>query len=133
VSATYVDSSALVKLIVSEAESDALRQYLEAAGPLAASILATIEVARAVRRVAPEFQATTALALDTLSIVGLDDRIAARAASLGPSTFRTLDSIHLATALELGAELTAFVCYDKRLSAAARELGLPVVAPGGVA
>ena len=55
--------------------------------------------------------------------------IAARAAALNPATLRTLDAIHLATALELRDELTAFVCYDDRLSAAARDLGMPVVAP----
>jgi uncharacterized protein len=133
VSATYVDSSALVKLVVREAESDALRRYLDAAGPLASSILATIEVARAVDRVAPGSAEAVAAVVDGLAIIGLDDRIAARAAALGPSTLRTLDAIHLATAMELGAELTAFVSYDERLSAAARELGMAVVAPTGEA
>jgi predicted nucleic acid-binding protein len=131
VSAIYVDSSALVKLIVIEAESDALRRYLEAAGPLASSILVTVEVARAVRRVAPDSEAAIAAAIDSVAIMALDDRIAARAAVLEPSTLRALDAIHLASALELGADLRAFVCYDDRLSAAARDLGLPVVSPDG--
>lgn len=51
------------------------------------------------------------------------------AATVGPSSLRTLDAIHLATALGLGAELDAFVTYDNRLAEAARSLGLPVVSP----
>jgi len=129
VSPVYVDSSALVKLIVDEPESDAIRLYLGSAGPLTSSILATVEVARAVARMAPDSTAEMAALLDALVVVAFDARIAARAATLSPTGLRTLDAIHLATALELGDELTAFVSYDERLSAAARDLGLPVVAP----
>ena len=128
-SPAYIDSSALVKLVVREAETDALRRYVDAAGPLASSILATVEVPRAVARVAPEAMLALAAVIDKLNTLAFDARIAARAAALTPATLRALDAIHLATALELGDELTAFVCYDHRLGAAARELGLPVVAP----
>ena len=131
-SPVYVDSSALVKLIVDETESDAIRLYLGSAGPLTSSILATVEVARAVARMAPDSTAEMAALLDALVVVAFDARIAARAATLSPAGLRTLDAIHLATALELGDELTAFVCYDERLAAAARDLGIPVVAPTGV-
>lgn len=55
-------------------------------------------------------------------MIGFDSRVASRPAALGPAGLRTLDAIHLATALELGAELTAFVSYDDRLSAAADAL-----------
>jgi uncharacterized protein len=129
VSPAYIDSSALVKLVVREAETDALRRYVDSAGPLASSILATLEVPRAVARVAPEAPLALAAVIDKLNILAFDARIAARAAAISPATLRALDAIHLATALELGEELTAFVCYDHRLAAAARDLGLPVVAP----
>jgi uncharacterized protein len=129
VSPTYVDSSALVKLVVREAESDALRQYLDSAGPLSSSILSTVEVSRAVARVAPESVAAVKTLMETLALVGFDARISARAAALAPASLRTIDAIHLATALEFEGEVTAFVSYDDRLSAAARDLGLPVVAP----
>jgi predicted nucleic acid-binding protein len=129
VSAAYVDSSALVKLVVREAETDALRRYLSSVGPLASSILATVEVSRAVSRVAPESVGATAAVFEVLNVIAFDARIAARAAALAPVSLRTLDAIHLATALELGDELTAFVCYDDRLSATARDLGMSVVAP----
>jgi predicted nucleic acid-binding protein len=131
VSLVYLDSSALVKLVVQERESDVLRQYLATAGPLTSSILATVEVARAVARMATELAPAAVAVLDSVSLIGLDARIAARAGSLRPAGLRTLDAIHLATALELGSELTAFVSYDERLSEAAGEKGLPVVAPYG--
>jgi uncharacterized protein len=105
-------------------------RYLESAGPLASSILATIEVARVVRRVAPESAAALADLFDSVAILAIDDRIAARAAALDPTNLRTLDAIHLASAIEFGEELAAFVCYDERLAVAARHLGMAVVAPG---
>jgi len=129
VSPVYLDSSALVKLIVREAETDELGRYVDSAGPLTSSILATVEVPRAVARVAPKAAAAVAAVIARLNILAFDGRIAARAATLSPAGLRALDAIHLATALELGDELTAFVSYDERLSAAARNLGLPVVAP----
>lgn len=129
-SPVYVDSSALVKLVVSEAESDALRRYLDTADQPISSILTTIEVARAAGRVAPGSGAEVAAVLDSIAIVSLDARIAAKAAGLLPASLRTLDAIHLATAMEFGIELSAFVCYDERLATAARGLGLAVVAPG---
>jgi len=131
VSPAYVDSSALVKLIVREAETDELRRYVDSAGPLTSSILATVEVSRVLARVAPESTAAMTAVFEALAVVAFDARIAARASALSPAGLRTLDAIHLATALELGDELTAFVSYDERLSAAARNLGLPVVAPAG--
>ena len=130
-SPAYVDSSALVKLIIDEVDTDAMRAYAASATALTASILATVEVARAVGRVAPESTGVVVALFETLNVLAFDARIAARAAGMGPSGLRTLDAIHLATALELGDELTAFVTYDDRLADAARDLGLPVVSPGG--
>ena len=128
-SVVYVDSSAIVKLVIWERDSDALRRYLSSAGQLTASILAVVEVARAVARVAPGSAAAAAAVFESLTVIGLDARTAARAGSLGPAGLRTLDAIHLATALELGPELAAFVSYDERLSDAARAKGLTVIAP----
>jgi predicted nucleic acid-binding protein len=125
----YVDSSALVKLVVKEPESAALRSYLSSAGPLVTSILATVEVPRAVARVASNAGALVTAVLGTVTVIAFDRAIAGRAANLGPAPLRTLDAIHLTTALELAGELDAFVCYDERLSAGARALGLRVVAP----
>ena len=120
----------LVARLVREAETDELGRYVDSAGPLTSSILATVEVPRAVAMVAPEAAAAVAAVIGRLNILSFDGGIAARAATLSPAGLRALDAIHPATALELGDELTAFVFYDERLSAAARNLGLPVVAPG---
>jgi predicted nucleic acid-binding protein len=125
----YVDSSAVVKLVVKEPESHALRSYLSAVGPLATSILTTVEVPRAVARVAPTAAEGATAVLAAMAVIGFDSALASRAAALGPASLRALDAIHLATALELVGDLSAFVCYDERLAAAARSLGLPVVAP----
>jgi predicted nucleic acid-binding protein len=67
--------------------------------------------------------------LDVVDVVEFDVAIARSAAALGPSALRTLDAIHLATAMALGPELDAFVTYDDRLAEAARAVGLPVVRP----
>lgn len=68
--------------------------------------------------------------LDDLVILGLEPAIATAAATIGPATLRTLDAIHLASAATLGADLEAFVTYDRRLAEAARALGMPVASPG---
>ncbi len=127
----YVDSSALVKLILREPESAALVGYLAAIGPMASSIVVRVEVSRAVSRVSPESLQRVGPLMEALSVVALTPQIAQRAATLQPAVLRTLDAIHLASALELEPDLTAFICYDERLSAAARNAGLPVVAPPG--
>ena len=127
--ATYVDSSALVKLVVYETETEALRKFLASSDQMTSSLVTRVELSRAVARRLPEAGAAAQAVLDGLVIVGLDTRIAARAAVLAPSSVRSLDAIHLATALELGADLTAFVCYDDHLSAAAAALGLQVMSP----
>ncbi len=127
--ATYVDSSALVKLVVVEAETGALRKFLATSDQMTSSLVTRVELSRAVARRLPDAMAAAQAVLDSLVIVGLDSRIATRAAGLAPASIRSLDAIHLATALELGADLTAFVCYDDRLSAAAAALGLQVKSP----
>lgn len=109
--------------------SEALRRYLASAGQLASSIVAVVEVARAVERVFPGSTAAVAAVFESVAVIGLDARIASRAGSLGPAGLRTLDAIHLATALELGVELTALVSYDERLSEAARGKGITVLGP----
>lgn len=128
--ALYVDSSALVKLVRTEAETAALATLL-AGRDLAASSLARVEVVRAVRRAGSgELEMRRAEeVLATLFLVPLDDEILERASLLDPASLRSLDALHLATALMLAADLDAFVAYDTSLVAAARAAGLTVVAP----
>jgi uncharacterized protein len=129
VTTAYADASALVKLIVDEPESSALRRFLESVEVVTSSSVAAVEVPRAVARRAPESKEVMDAVLQAVTVIPLDARIATRAASLEPASLRSLDAIHLATALELGSDLIAFVSYDNRLSAAATALGLPVVSP----
>ncbi len=126
----YVDASALVKVVVDEAESLAVRDYFAARPVQASSILVRVEVARAVARRGAPFSDVIDRALDQLSLMDVDASIVRRAATIGPPTLRTLDAIHLASAMELGSDLEAIVTYDGRLADAARALGLPVASPG---
>ena len=126
---TYVDSSAFVKLIISESESGALRLFLSGDTTLVVNRIGLIEVARAVRRAVPDGRVDPIdLGLRT-SIRELDEAISKRASDLDSAGLRSLDAIHLATALELRPELDAFVTYDQRLADAARAHRLPVVSP----
>lgn len=128
--AVYVDASALAKLLVDEREGDDLRAFLAPIPRQATSIIGRVEVERTVARRAPGRLAHVAGLLDDLVIVGLEPEIAAAAATIGPATLRTLDAIHLASAAALGADLEAFVTYDRRQAEAARALGMPVASPG---
>jgi predicted nucleic acid-binding protein len=127
----YLDSSALLKLLHREAESEALGRWLsaQAGTPVLSSALAKVEVIRACRRVdAAALPAAQAL-LAGLDIVPLSSAVIDQAADVGGTTLRSLDAIHLASALSIGGDLSAFVAYDHRLSDAAVVAGLQLVAP----
>ena len=124
----YVDASALVKLVVDEPESAALHRWYVEAERLVTSRMGVVETVRASSR-RPHDRARRNRVLTDLVVYEFDSAIAAVAAALEPPVLRTLDAIHLATALALVPDLDAFVTYDDRLAAAARALGLPVVRP----
>lgn len=126
----YVDSSALVKLVLRESESDALRDYLTALPDPATSRIAVVEVHRAMARYAGEPEvAAIAAVWDRTVFIELEASVAESAAGIGPPALRSLDAIHLASALALADDLESFVTYDARLADAARAAGLAVVAP----
>ena len=125
----YLDSSAIVKLVEPEPETPALVEVARSAAALVSSALAMTEVIRAVRRVGGSV-ARASEALETIALVPLDDGIIRTAAELDPATLRTLDAIHLATALSLGSDVSALATYDRGLSAAAAAAGLEAIAPG---
>jgi hypothetical protein len=129
----YLDSSALVKLVIVEPESGALRRYLRARPRRASCALARVEVARAVRSHGPEAITRARRLLRRLDLVRLDDELLDDAASLDTGVLRSLDAIHLAAARTLGDQLRAVVTYDERMASAAGLLGLTVDAPGGTA
>jgi predicted nucleic acid-binding protein len=120
-----------VKLVVWERESDALRDVLAHDPDQLASSIVEVEVVRAVRRGAPELVPFAQRVVTQLTVVEVSEAIRARAALLDPSELRSLDALHLATALELGDDLDAVVTYDRRMRDAAAGHGLAVVAPTG--
>lgn len=126
----YLDSSALVKLVVSEPESTALRLYLVDHRERVSSTLAHVEVCRAVRRKGASEAALRRAeqVLARIGLVALDEPLLRAAAALSPTGLRSLDAVHLATALSLDG-LDAVVTYDRRFDAAAAEAGLAVESP----
>jgi predicted nucleic acid-binding protein len=127
--ATYLDSSAIVKLVVAEPESAALRRYLRRRRPLVSSALARAEVARALLPLGEQASRRGQEVLARLELVRISDRVLAAAGSSLPAELRTLDAIHLATAQQLGGDLARLVTYDERLRAAAAAVGTAVAAP----
>jgi len=128
----YLDTSAFVKLVRAEAQSDALREYLaeRPAEPLVSSVLIAIETRRAVLREAATLLPRADLLLTRVGQVGLSHAIVESASRLPNPELRSLDAIHLSTTLLLRDEISAFVTYDKRLAATARNHRLPVALPG---
>jgi uncharacterized protein len=126
----YADSSALVKLVIEEPESYALDRYLSSGPVMATSRIALVEVQRAVglANAAPEPAAEAARLLESCMLIDVADALLRTAAGLTSSSVRTLDAIHLASALRIGAD--EVLTYDHRLATAAGEHRLVVVSPG---
>lgn len=132
----YLDSSALVKLVRVEPETDVLRAFLSNSD-LLSSELALTEVPRAIHRaaaldhsLAPEPLLTRAgEVLDAVALLPVDRPLLAAAGALEEPVLRALDAIHLVAAIDL-SPIDAFVSYDERQSAAARLAGLRTVQPG---
>jgi len=130
-SALYLDTSAFVKLVVEEAESAAVATLLRERGSRrVASALLRTESLRAVRHLGPEALAMVREGLRRVDLIAIDDRILDATGILEPHVLRTLDAIHLATAMAVGDDLEAIVTYDERMVEAARLMGLPTVTPG---
>ncbi len=125
----YVDSSALVKLVVPEPETKALRDLLRSWPERVSSVVAHIEVERVARRIGGGAIRRARTVLSRLALVDLDDEVVEIAAALKPPTLRTLDAIHLGTALSLGSDLGAVCVYDERLAGAAASRAIDVLAP----
>jgi uncharacterized protein len=127
--ATYLDSSAIVKLAVAEPESSALRRYLRRRRPYVSSAVARAEVGRALLPFGPAATGRGDAVLARIDLVRVSDTVLRAAGGLLPDEMRTLDAIHLATAQQLGEDLAQIVTYDARMKTAADALGLKVAAP----
>jgi len=132
----YIDTSAAMKLVRPEVHSDDLSDWLRERrhGTVLSSILIEVELMRATRRSAPERLTRAAAVLRGIAAVTLAPPVVSRASDYADANLRSLDAIHLATAEHVVTvtrkQLDAFVAYDDRLLAAARNVGLPAVAPG---
>ncbi len=126
---TYVDSSAIVKLVAREPQSGALRRFLRRRGPLVSSALARAEVVRAVRPLGSAAVKRAGDVLDRFELLRINDRVLTAAGHVQPDDVRTLDAIHLASAAAFDHELHRFVTYDERMARAAIVMGLTVAAP----
>lgn len=126
----YLDSSALVKLIVEEPESSALDAWLKQEHVQAVSSdLGRTETIRAVRRRRSAWMVEARSRLDSVTWSRITKDIVERAALLDPPGLRSLDAIHLATALDLAGDLDGLVTYDDRLADAARTVGIATLCP----
>ncbi len=126
---TYLDSSALVKLVTAESESAALERHLGTDPRLVSSTLAYVEVTRAARKRTGETVVRARRLLERVELLAVDWSVLTAAAELGDDRLRSLDAIHLAAAQALENDLAELITYDHRMTDAARALGLPVVAP----
>ncbi len=127
--ASYLDSSALVKLAVREVGSDALRKHLRRRRPLMSSALARTEVLRALLPGGEPALAAGRRVLSRVDLVRVNDAVLGQAGTMLPVELRSLDAIHIATAGRIGADLAEIVTYDQRMAAAARSMGYKVSSP----
>lgn len=131
----YLDSSALLKFVKPENETDALRTWrasLATGVELVTSELAGLEITRTLLRAGVDHQRVpyvVSQALRGVYVIDVTSTVLARARGYGIRGLGSLDAIHLATADPFRADITDFVTYDTELAAAAVELGLPATAP----
>jgi predicted nucleic acid-binding protein len=127
----YLDSSAIVKLVAPEPETAGLVETLRSDPDAISSALAQVEVTRAVMRAGAtrECASRAAAVLERIALVPIDAGILGRAADLQPPDLRTLDAIHLATALLLQPDIAGLITYDGRLAGAAAAAGIAVITP----
>lgn len=128
--AAYLDTSAFLKLLVTERESPALRRFLARWPERTSAVLLRTEAVRALRRAGYDSQVGAARRLlGTMRLIRLDEPLLDRASELEPREMRSLDAVHLGAALTIGSDLGVIVTYDQRLGDAARNRGISVSSP----
>jgi len=126
----YLDTSAIVKLVIEEPDTSAVEGAVAHCEAAFSSRLAVVECARAVARVSSRSALITAAEVfEALVLHEVSEAVLERAAALTPSSLRSLDAVHLATALLIEQSNLAFITYDDRLARAAEAQGLTVMQP----
>jgi len=126
--AWYLDTSAFLKLLVNEVESTAMREWAVLHDSLWSSQLLRTESLRAARRLALSDD-DVETALESVSLITPSVATFYTAGHLAPTSLRSLDALHLATALEMGDDLEGLVTYDERLINASRDVSIFVASP----
>ncbi len=127
----YLDTSALAKLLRQEDETVALSAWLRERMelPWVTSVVGRIELMRLSGRLPAITPSAVGVLAGGLNLVPLSDEIVQAAGTVGPPSLRSLDAVHLASALSVADRLTTVCCYDQRLARAAAEHGLTLAAP----
>lgn len=127
----YLDTSALVKLVFEEDESSALAEWVteRVEVPKISSDLSIVELLRTCRRFDETALSAATLLLEGIDMLPVGRSIIEQAATVSPNELRSLDAIHLASALSVKDHLIAFVAYDSRLCTAALQAGIVVESP----
>lgn len=126
----YLDTSVATKLVVEEPGSEALSAWIKDQGPsFVASELLRVELLRACRRHSLDAMARAREVIDSATLMSVTTDICIDAAGIDPAVVRSLDAVHIATALAIGDDLKGVVTYDQRMADGCRIYGLPVVAP----
>ena len=124
----YLDSSAILKLIFQEDESAALARAIK--DQCATSSISRIEVVRIVQRTNPESLSFAKAELSKLILVPISEAVIRIAESFtGLATLRSLDAIHVASALLVQNSIDGLITFDLHMARNARELGLIVHSP----
>ena len=125
----YADSSAILKLLIVEKESAALTNFIDFT--LKSSVLTRVEIIRVLHKIAPEKIAQAQVILAGIDLTPLNPAILSAAENFAPAiTLKSLDALHVASVLFLGAAVEGLITYDKAMIKNAKELGIKVVSPG---
>ena len=125
----YADSSAILKLLIVEKESAALTNFIDFT--LKSSVLTRVEIIRVLHKITPEKIAQAQVILAGIDLTPLNPAILSAAENFAPAiTLKSLDALHVASVLFLGAAVEGLITYDKAMIKNAKELGIKVVSPG---
>ena len=128
--AFYIDTSAALKLVVREKESIALMDWLlKSNRNIVSCDLLRTELIRASRRVHPRWEEKSRAVIESIGLIKLTPSICERAGKLDPPALRSLDAIHIASALQLENELEGLVTYDQQMVDAARNININILMP----
>jgi uncharacterized protein len=126
----YLDTSAFVKLVITEPRTNELLAWIKTEQPtFVSSDLLAVEAIRAARRHSPEALTAVRERLTAVTLIRLSSDICDRAGHMDPRVMRSLDALHLATALALGSQMKSVVTYDARMVEACTLVGLEAISP----